>query len=237
MSDDLFHDNSNPNLQDVQSHNRGGELIPVDDQQNQAFESFPADLRRIEELAQELLELKLVYLADTDQAKREISKLRGSMYWLTVILIGAIAIASGGISWLAFSLRSEQAQLVRQVESVATETVAVERIEQIESQIETLNEQFPNDVIENVQANQDQLQGLESRITEVSSQVNTRRETIAILARALQDLINVEDQEAIAPSNSTSSDPQSDLEAESDQAAPATPNNPTNETQNPDSSN
>ncbi len=219
MSDDLFYDTSNPSPQDAHSHDRGSQLVTVN-QQNQPLDAQSAMSERLDELAQELLELKLVYLSDTDTVKREVETLRGHMYWLTVALIGVITIASGSMSWLALSLRSDQAQLTRQVESIASETVPVERMNQLEAQINTLGDRLPDNITANIQTNQEQLQDLERRIAEVAGQVNTRRETIAILARALQDLINVEDQEAIAPIRNQPDTPPDQVESPQTNAAP-----------------
>ncbi|MGJ3251434.1 MAG: hypothetical protein ACFE0J_09930 [Elainellaceae cyanobacterium] len=209
MSDDLFHENSDATPNDSHNQTSGSELVPVSrEQSNQpGATAYNFEHQKLEGLAQELLELKLAYLSETNKVNKDVSHLRGHIYWLTVALVGAIAIASGVISWLSFSLRSNQARLVQQVEAIATESIAVERIEQVESQLDSLSNRFPERIVTDVQTNQDQLQELETRIADVADQVNTRRETISILARALQDLINEEDQRAIAPAreNATNS--------------------------------
>jgi hypothetical protein len=213
MSDDLFHEHAHQSDLESQNQSPDCSLVPVDRQgASPSLHTDQVDQQRLDGLAQEILELKLVYLSDTDKANREVAQLRGHIYWLTVVLVGAIALASGVISWLSFNLRSDQYQLMQQVEAIATEAVTTDRINQLESQVSELNERFPERLIADVEANQSQLQDLEIRIADIAGQVNTRRQTIAILARALQDLINEEDQEAIAPA--LSPDPSSDADAE-----------------------
>ncbi|MGJ3248533.1 MAG: hypothetical protein ACFE0I_20925 [Elainellaceae cyanobacterium] len=224
MSDDLFQENSDSTPNDSHDQTSGSELVPVSrEQSNQPGANFyHFEHQKLEGLAQELLELKLAYLSETNKVNKDVSHLRGHIYWLTVALVGAIAIASGVISWLSFSLRSDQERLAQQVEAIATESVAVERIEQVESRLNSLSNRFPERIVTDIRTNQEQLQELETRITEVAEQVNTRRETIAILAGALQDLINEEDQRAIAPARENASPPSEteDLNSEESDETP-----------------
>lgn len=161
----------------------------------------PQDLekQRLEGLAQEILELKLVFLSDAENFGREVDQLRRQVSNLTGLLVAAIAILTGTLTWLTFSLKSDQGQLSRQLEAIAADAVAIERIEQVENQLESLSEELPDSLSENIEANQAQLKTLETQISELTTSVNTRRQTIAILAKALQDLINEEETSSEAP--------------------------------------
>ncbi|NJL39414.1 MAG: hypothetical protein HC840_31620 [Leptolyngbyaceae cyanobacterium RM2_2_4] len=191
MSDDIFHS-------DGDGSSNTSSLVPTSSTA-QATPDYsatsPQDLekQRLEGLAQEILELKLVFLSDAENFGREIDQLRRQVGSLTGLLVAAIAILAGTLTWLTFSLKSDQGQLSRQLEAIAADAVAIERIEQVETQLESFSESLPNSLAADVEMNQAQLATLEAQISELTTSVNTRRQTIAILAEALQDLINEEE--------------------------------------------
>ena len=180
--------------------------------------------QRLEGLAQEILELKLVYLSDAENAGREADQLRKQINWLTGLVVVAIAIMGGALTWLTFSLRTEQNQLMQQVDAIATDTVSSERINRLETQLSDLVEQIPPTLSRDLETSQTQLDELANQIDTVASSVNTRRQTIAILARALQDLINEEEADALTPESAPAPDassPTPNGATEPEAAAPA----------------
>ncbi len=215
MSDDLFH-TSEPtpdasNLREQPTDAVQLELLPEQLDQTRV-NSTELQRQRLDGLAQEILELKLVLLSDADNMGRDLDRLRRQVNGLTGILIVAIALLSGVTTWLGVSLRTEQAQLSQRVAAIATDSVALDRIQQLETttadlqqgrdaieELETRLERMVNDLPADVEAEVEtvrtQIATLENRVQEVSERVNTRRQTIGILAAALQDLIA---EEAIA---------------------------------------
>lgn len=189
MSDELFPDPSGEQVGD-----RPGDLARISQQQDDFSSIDPHTLekQRLEGLAQEILELKLVFLSDAEHMGRDLEQLRRQVNWLTGVLIAAIAIMGGTLTWLTFSLQSEQAQLAQRLESIAADAVAVERIDTLEEQLSALSDQLPDNIAANIAANEAELQELQTQIADISGDVRTRRQTIAILADALQDLINQE---------------------------------------------
>ena len=69
----------------------------------------------------------------------------------------------------------------------------------------SLSNGLPDSSAEDMAANQAQLENLESRISELTASVNTRRRTIAILADAMQDLIHKEADSTASPALSPES--------------------------------
>lgn len=220
MSDEIFPDLPSDRPQDQAGQSSGG-LVPVNSSLQDYSTVSPEDLekQRLEGLAQEILELKLVFLSDAENFGREVAQLRGQLHWLTGLLVVAIVSIGGILTWLALSLTAEQAQLTRQVEAIATDAVEVERIDRLETQLNDLQDQLPDNIVRDVEANQVQLEALEEQISELSNSVATRRRTIAILAGALQDLINEEAEISEVPIPSAELD--AELETELNEVEPS----------------
>lgn len=240
MSDDLFH-TSEPISDSTANRELSTdavqlELLPRQDEQT--VSSTELQRQRLDGLAQEMLELKLVLLSDTDNVGRDLDRLRRQVNGLTGIIIVAIAVLSGMMTWLAVSLRTEQAQLSQQVAAIATDSVALDRIQDLESttakleqgrdNIEALQDRLdrivsdlPTEVEADIEVVQDQIAELEIQVADVSDRVNTRRQTISILATALQDLIAeedaiviVDDAEMTEPTPETNTEASTESEAE-----------------------
>lgn len=219
MPDDTFHASDT----DRQTEPGGG-LVPLGSQSpyEEADSGSPAhtrDQEHLEDLAREVLELKLVLLSDTADVGQSIEHLRRQNNWLTGLLISVTAVLAGTLTWLALTLKADQAQLAQSVEAIATDTVEVERIDRLEDRLEELAQRPPEQVVQDLNETQEtvnalqaelntsqtQIQSLESNVTELTTSINTRRQTISILANALQDLINQEDTaQPIAPAASPS---------------------------------
>jgi hypothetical protein len=231
MPDDLFH-TSEPTSDSTAAAGESPtdavqlELLPGQHEQTVVS---PAELQRqrLDGLAQEMLELKLVLLSDTDNVGRDLDRLRRQVNGLTGIVIMAIALLSGVMIWLAVGLRTEQAELSQRVAAIATDSVALDRIQELETttselaqgrdEIEALETRLdrivndlPTEVEADIEAVQTQITELENQMSEVSDQINTRRQTISILATALQDLIAEE--EAIAIDGEDTNETQPDAE-------------------------
>jgi cell division protein FtsB len=127
--------------------------------------------------------------------------LRRQVGVLTWILGAAIALLGGVFLWLGYTLKVEQARLSQQVQSSGDR----QELAQLQQQIDSLRQQIPDNLDGDLAANRDRLEALDSRIEAIATDVQTRSQTLAVLTRALQDLIEVQS----PASTATSPDPDS----------------------------
>lgn len=202
-----------------ETHKDGSsEIVPVNrdvyPDQTQTVNRQDLDKQHLEDLAREVLELKLATLSDADHYGREVEKLRNQFIWLTGIFILAIAILGGTLAWVTFTLKSTQEQLVERVDSVTANRVRVEQIEELEENLRSLQEQLPETIARDVATNQEQLSEVQADLNSLQRRVTTREQTLGIFLRALQDLVSESTPEASTPDASETPEPQATQESE-----------------------
>jgi uncharacterized protein YPO0396 len=200
-----------------ETHKDGSsEIVPVNrgvyPDETQTVNRQDLDKQHLEDLAREVLELKLATLSDSDHYGREVEKLRNQFIWLTGIFILAIAILGGTLAWVTFTLKSTQEQLVERVDSVTANRVRVEQIEELEENLRSLQEQLPESIARDVATNQEQLSEVQADLNSLQRRVTTRQETLGIFLRALQDLVSESTPEASAPAEPETPEPQATQE-------------------------
>ncbi len=173
-------------------------IVPVDREVSQP-EAIASNRQHVEQLAQEFLELKLEFLSESDRQLQQVRQLRRQVGVLTWILGAAIAVLGGVFLWLGYTLKVEQTRLSQQVQSSGDR----QELAQLQQQIDSLRRQIPDNLDGDLAANRDRLEALESRIEAIATDVQTRSQTLAVLTRALQDLIEVQS----PASTATSPDP------------------------------
>lgn len=161
--------------------------------------------QHLEDLAQEVVRLKLSILSDADAYAETTRQLRRRLSLLTTLLLLAVVLMGGATAGLAYFFQQERRW--------ASQTGMNDRLTQLEQQVKTLNGQLPTTLVQDLQATQGKLatleadqkkvQVLEEKLSTLADNVRTRKQTIAILANALQDLINAETTDAASPTNSS----------------------------------
>lgn len=164
---------------------------------NQASEN-----QHLEQLSQEMQELKQASLVSAQQAKEEAGQLRNQVRWLSGLLVAVTLILGGAFVGTFFSLRNtqsglqdQQEQLADRVQSLEESGANVERLDQLEKQLETFNRQT-QDLVRQVrgllqqvpqQLSPNQLEGIQERLQELESSVRDNLSGEAIRGR-LNDL-------------------------------------------------
>ncbi len=115
------------------SQDNSGQIISVDQEPLVAVPERSPDheapaAQHLEELAREVLELKLDYLSEVENRSREIKRLRSQVKWLTGILLVAIAVLGGSLIWLTYSLNLFPNQLERKIQSTTPEQQELESL-------------------------------------------------------------------------------------------------------------
>jgi len=199
-----------------------------------------ADDRYWRELAQEILELKLVALSDAENYSREVERLRAQVSWLTSVLALVLTLIGGGLVWLTYSLRTDQSRLAQEVRALTDSAADIQRltdlqneverlnqqVPRLESQLDRLNDRVPSDLKSDLETQSATLDDLQTKLGRLEGDFDRRRQAISVLARALQDLVSESDSSASplgsADSNSDSS---SGTSPASPQPSPSPPAN------------
>jgi hypothetical protein len=205
-------------MSDETHKDSSSEIVPLNrdvyPDETQTVNRQDLDKQHLEDLAREVLELKLATLSDADHYGREVEKLRNQFIWLTGIFILAIAILGGTLAWVTFTLKSTQERLVERVDSVTANRVRVEQIEELEENLRSLQEQLPESIARDVAANQEQLSEVQADLNLLQRKVTTREETLGIFLRALQDLVSESPPEASSPAELETPEQQATQEPE-----------------------
>ncbi|MDJ0704908.1 MAG: hypothetical protein QNJ46_16625 [Leptolyngbyaceae cyanobacterium MO_188.B28] len=85
---------------------------------------------------------------------------------LTRVLVGAVLLMMGSLIWITYQLQS-QARLVRQSDTVSTATEVLNRLTDVEQQLQTLAEKTPEDLLTQVQTNRTQLETISSQLKQI----------------------------------------------------------------------
>lgn len=189
----------------------------------------------LETLAQEVAHLRLSLLTEGEIHQSTIKQLRRRLDILTVGIMLLVLGLMGAGTWF-FSSPQGLALLRQPIATTATDDLKLKEWEQriaglqggetesLISQVKTLEEQ-----VKALDGQQTSVQALEAKVTELSKNANTRQQTITILAKALQDVINVE---ADPPSESAAEDPTNTSPVKTPQADASLEHSPENSSAN-----
>lgn len=146
----------------------------------------------LEDRIHEVLEQKLVSLLDEESTNREIRWLRRQVNWSLGILVMLIFALGGTFTWFAYRLQTQEQTVTRPVDSSVITSADLERIEQLEAQIQNqlqgLGERLPENLPDILSKNQDQLQTLSQQLETVETTVNKNQEALTQLETSVNEL-------------------------------------------------
>ncbi|MDJ0704911.1 MAG: hypothetical protein QNJ46_16640 [Leptolyngbyaceae cyanobacterium MO_188.B28] len=162
--------------------------------------------QRLEELARTLLEFRLTSEQESGKTDKVLRRLQRQVFWLKTGLVLTVLALGGSLAGVSFLLRSDQVQLASEVDEIAQqggpEGSFVSRLNTLESQVQSLEEWVPQELPLMLETTQTQLEALSQTIGALEQNLDQRQSVAAILANALQDL--VESPSAETPSTSAS---------------------------------
>ncbi|WP_017306370.1 hypothetical protein [Spirulina subsalsa] len=158
-------------------------------------EAPPLGEKTVDELSQELWELKLVSLSDADYYGRQLTKLKNRLWWLTGLLVGAIASLSGGLAWTAVHLRQAEHQITFYESELTTQRLRIEQIEgarlgEIEQVMRSLQTQIPENLGEDLTNNTQDIAALKTQLQQLESKLAAQDKALSVLIGTLQGMIN-----------------------------------------------
>lgn len=169
---------------------------PVDTQpqdalvhQSQGAIAAPETLKtNLDQLAQEVLQLKLAALSETNTAEAAVKRLQGRIWWLRAVLVVTFFAFGGVVTWQALTLRQQQLQIL-QMDSVVSDLEATQP-EQLQQQLADLQEQVSDDLPETLAQTQEELTSLQTDVEALGDTIGERQRALVVLTEALQALVN-----------------------------------------------
>lgn len=166
----------------------------------------------LETLAQEVAHLRLSLLTESESHQSTFKQLRRRLDLLTVSLMLMVLGLVGTGTWFFSSPKGFT--LLQQ--PLSTSTNANPQLKQLERQIADLQGGDNPALVSQVEALQAQVkvldqqqtsvQALDAKVAELSKNASTRQQSITILAKALQDVINVETDTVTPPPSDSAAD-------------------------------
>ncbi|MDB9315826.1 hypothetical protein PN462_22130 [Spirulina sp. CS-785/01] len=155
----------------------------------------PARLQEktVSELAQEVWELKLVALSDSDYYNRQFNRLKRRLWGLTGFSVCAIAALGWGFSWTASSLNSSQTQLTRLEQGLESQRDRVTQLNQqhlphLEQQINQLAGQVPDSLTKDLTQTQQELTQLQGEIEQMETEISANDQAVSLILNLLDRL-------------------------------------------------
>ncbi|PSO49365.1 MAG: hypothetical protein BRC33_07160 [Cyanobacteria bacterium SW_9_44_58] len=122
--------------------------------------------QNVEELVNQALERK--------QSLQYLSQLRGRVNWLTGLFAIAVIILGGGLGWVSYSLQQQKEQFVQQNEIPEN----LERIQELDTQIQQLQEKVPDS---------QRIERLENQIDELKAAIENNQQQLESVSRENQN--------------------------------------------------
>ncbi|NEO27314.1 MAG: hypothetical protein F6K03_10565 [Kamptonema sp. SIO4C4] len=142
-------------------------------------------------LAQELWELKLVTLSDSDYYNRQFTRLKRRFWGLTVLAVCAMAGLAGGLGWTATHLKNTQMQVTRLEQGIASQRDRLSELEEtqlanLEQQISQLEGQVPDSLVNDLNSTQQELGQLQKEIEQLETDITANDQAVSLLLNFLE---------------------------------------------------
>lgn len=178
---------------------------------------------KLEQLGKEILNLKLDYLEQTGKYNSRLDSFAGKIRWLTILFILGLGSAFAGLGFLFYQDQIVETEKNNQeLTNLVNREQLAKSQQELQSQIDQLNQL----IVEQQQINQsaikatqeelaslktevEKLQKLEVQVTSLQENIDKRQEALAVLSKALTELIegenksknNTDSQQQTAPNN------------------------------------
>lgn len=193
---------------------------PLPDNSNTALvhqADTPPD--HIEELAHEVLELKLAALQEKSTYQESVEQLRSRLRQLRASLVFVFFLFGGVVTWQAIQLRQQADQLSQVQQLLPTLSGQPEDLQQLADQLSAVQEQVSDDLSRSLEQTQEDVLELQENLESLDQEVGDRQQALIILTQALQALVG-EDPSAEAdtlPQASTEESPDNATEEDDEE--------------------
>lgn len=150
--------------------------------------------KTLEDLSQDLWEMKLVSLSDSDYYNREINLLKRRLWWVTGLAVGIIGLLVAGLGWMAMNLKEAQMATARYEDAIATNQRRLEQLEaetltDLESRLDQFQAEIPKDLAEDITTSRKDLELLKLQVSDLENTVNSHDKALSVLVSAMQGLV------------------------------------------------
>lgn len=150
--------------------------------------------KTLEDLSQDLWEMKLVSLSDSDYYNREINLLKRRLWWVTGIAVGIIGVLATGLGWMAMNLKEAQMATTRYEDAIATNRRRLDQLEaetltDLESRLDQFQAEIPSDLAGDITTARKDLELLKLQVSDMENTVNSHDKALSVLVSAMQGLV------------------------------------------------
>ncbi|WP_139276706.1 hypothetical protein [Spirulina major] len=152
------------------------------------------EAKTVEDLSQDLWEMKLVALSDSDYYNREILQLKRRFLWLAGLAAGAIAVLGGALGWAIVNLKDAQIAAARYDDAIATnrrqlEQLETETLSTLEARIEQLQTNVPEDLAQDIDSARKDVDVIKLQLDDMENTINAHDKALSVLVNAMQGLV------------------------------------------------
>lgn len=186
----------------------------------------------VEQLAHEVLALKLAALNETNTAEAAIKQLRGRLWWQRIGLLLLFGLLGGLTLWQTLNLRQQRLQLAQMEAALsALDTSQIEQVQQLSVQLSEALEQVPEGLPTALEQTQENVSTLQTDLEALQNTIGDRQRALVVLTQALQALVNDEGN-PVEPTVSQPSPPQPPASPapQANSESPSSKTSPTTET-------
>lgn len=155
----------------------------------------------LEDRIHQVLEQKLASLLDDEGANREIRWLRRQVNWSIGILVVLIFALGGAFMWFSYRQQTREQTVTQPVAPGAIAPADLERLDQLEAQIQTLGDRLPENLSDSLSKQQDQLQAVSQQLETLEATLNKNQGVLTEVDASIDEL-----KQALLLKDSTSSD-------------------------------
>lgn len=145
-------------------------------------------------LTQELWDLRMVLLSDSDYYGQQLTKLKRQYWYLAGIATGALTVLAIFMGWTLVNLKNAQIRLAQYEDAIASNSLRLEQLDtrtiaQLEEQVTALRAEVPPTLSTDLETAQANIAQLQAQIQEMESSLKAQDQAIGVLVSAMQGLM------------------------------------------------
>ena len=195
------------------STSRSSNLVLVGSDAHEDVETTTSPSQRVDDLSRLLLEFRLTSEQKAEKDEKLIKRIGKQVFWLKTALFLALIALGGSLMFSNQSLKSQQAELAATVATLSDQEgpagSLVTRLDALEKQAAQIETSVPKDLSNTLEAAQTQLDELTGSVSQLETNLDQRKSVTAVLANALQSLVedpSVTDIPAVSSDSSNSNE-------------------------------
>lgn len=150
--------------------------------------------KTLAELTQDLWDLRMAMLSDSDFYSQQINRLKQRFWGLIGIASGTSVLLAAALGWVIVNFQDSQVRLARYDDAIATNTLLLEELDrstmaQLAAKVEELQSQVPETLNEDLTTTQTDIATLKTQVEELETSVDAHDKALSVLVSAFQGLV------------------------------------------------